>query len=79
MKKLLLVLLFIPFISFGQNSIDMEYGTFDYSNGVRYRIIQEKDLNIDSQSINLNVKVSGIGYPIRKADLKVEKKMVELD
>ena len=74
MKKLLFLLLFIPFISFGQISIDMEYGTFDYYNGVRYRIIQEKDLNIVSQSINLNVEVAHIGYPIRTADLKVEKK-----
>jgi len=112
MKKLLLILLCLPMIGFGQDdcgkkpknpqpfnsnsnskeyklykeelkiwekcirkpSFKTEYGTFDYANGVRYRAIFDKVLDIESQQIKINVDVTLIGYPMRTAEMKVEKK-----
>ena len=74
MYRLITLLLFAPLISICQSTIKVEKGTFDYVNGVRYRAIFEKDLNIESQNIKINAEVTFVGYPIREAYMKVEKK-----
>ena len=75
MKKLLILLLFIPLVSFGQDKFKTDLGgTFDYLNGVRYRAVYNSDLDIESQIIKINAGVSFIGYPMRTASMKVEKK-----
>ena len=42
MKKILLVLI-IPLLGVSQNKFKTDLGTFDYSNGVRYRAIFNSD------------------------------------
>jgi len=112
MKKLLLILLCLPMIGFGQDDcgrkpknpqpfnsnsnskeyklykkelkiwencmhkpfFKTEYGTFDYANGVRYKAIFDEDLNIESQLIKINANVTLVGYPMRTAEMKVDKK-----
>ena len=74
MKKILILLLFIPLVSFGQDKFKTDLGTFDYSNGVRYRAVFNSDLSIDSQNIKINAGVSLIGYPMRSAFMEVDKK-----
>lgn len=74
MKKLLLFLLIAPVLGFGQDKFKTDLGTFDYSNGVRYRAVFNSDLDIESQVIKINADVAFIGYPMRSASMKVEKK-----
>ena len=58
------------------SSFDTEKGTFDYVNGVRYRAVFNEELDITSQIIKINAGVSLVGYPMRSANMKVEKKKV---
>jgi len=74
MKKLLLLLLIVPMVSFGQSSFKSSKGTFDYVNGVRYRVIFDEDLDIDSQVIKINSKVAQVSYPMTSAKMVVDKK-----
>ena len=74
MKKLKLLLLIVPMLSVGQSEFKTKFGTFDYVNGVRYRAIFNQEMDIESQTIKIKAKVTGIGYPVRSAYLKVEKK-----
>ena len=61
MKKLLLFLLIAPVLGFGQDKFKTDLGTFDYSNGVRYRAVFNSDLDIESQVIKINADVAFIG------------------
>jgi hypothetical protein len=56
------------------NKFNTEKGSFEYVNGVRYRTIFDKDLNIDSQYILITSNFSAFGFPVRSAKMTVEKK-----
>ena len=64
----------LPIVGFSQSEIKTKFGTFDYYNGVRYRAIFNQDMDIESQTIKIKANITGIGYPVRSASMKVEKK-----
>ena len=76
MKKLLILLLFIPLVSFGQDFTSSRLGNkWIYDNVLYYEVIFDEDLNLDDGYINIKMlKTIAVTSYLKGAKIKVQKK-----